>query len=461
VAEDPASSILEAHLLADTTVTTETQRAANAEALRRGQILTIALLLVGYAGYYLCRVHLSVSMPLLLDEFKNQGVNKASIGTMLSLGTGFYAAGKFLNGALADYLGGRRLFLFGMAGAILCTVFFGLSGALPLFTLAWAANRLVQSSGWAGLTKITSRWFPYSTYGSVMGLISLSYLFGDFLSRLFLGTLIRNHVGWRGVFFIAAAILGVILVATLFLLKESPRDIGLPEPHANPENVYGTDGDKAEKVNLLELLRPLLVNHRFWVVCILSFGFTMLRETFNDWIPTYLHEVVKLDKGTAGQASSLFPLFGGLSVLLAGFLSDRLGRAGRALIIFIGLIFTIPAILSLAYVQFHGSQVTPVIVLGAIAFVMLGPYSFLSGAIGLDFGGKRGSSTACCWIDGVGYIGGFLAGQYIGGTAEHQGWGAAFRTLTVVAVVTCVAAAIYLALQLTPASDRTPEKIAG
>jgi OPA family glycerol-3-phosphate transporter-like MFS transporter len=286
-----------------------------------------------------------------------------------------------------------------------------------------------------------------------MGLISLSYLFGDFLSRLFLGTLIRKdglHLGWRAVFFVAAAVLGVIFLVTLFLLKESPKDVGADEPHANPENVYGKQGDEAAKENLLALLRPLLVSPTFWVVCVLSFGFTMLRETFNDWIPTYLHEVVKMEEGAAGQASSLFPLFGGLSVLLAGFLSDRIGRTGRAAIIFGGLILTTPAIFALAHVDFHGSQTLPVVVLGGIAFVMLGPYSFLAGAIGLDFGGKRGGATACGWIDGIGYIGGMMAGNMIGGIAEHQGWSAAFVTLTIVAALTCIAATVYLYLQSRP-----------
>ncbi len=437
--------------MADTPLTSSSaEQTANASALRRGQLLTILLLLIGYAGYYLCRVHLSITTPLLIEQFHNQGINKATLGTMIAWGLAFYAAGKFINGSLADYFGGRTLFLTGMVGAILCTVLFGLSGALPLFTLAWVFNRGVQSAGWTGLTKITSRWFPYSAYGSAMGLISLSYLFGDFLSRLFLGTLIRKdglNLGWQAVFFIAAAVLGVIFLISLFKLKESPRDLGVKEPHASPENVYGKRGDQAEQGNLVDLLRPLLTTPTFWVVCVLSFGFTMLRETFNDWIPTYLHEVVKMESGAAGQASSLFPLFGGLSVLLAGFVSDRLGRAGRAVIIFGGLILTIPAIFALAHVDFQGSQALPIVVLGGIAFVMLGPYSFLAGAIGLDFGGKKGGATACGWIDGIGYIGGMLAGQMIGGIAEHQGWSAAFQTLTGVAALTCVVSAVYLFLQ--------------
>ena len=414
------------------------------------------MLIVGYAGYYLCRVHLSISTPSLIAEFgphgtvSNLGLTKATIGKITATGLLFYAAGKFLLGSSADYLGGKRMFLLGMGGAILCTLFFGLSSSLPMFYIAWAMNRGVQSGGWASLVKISSRWFPYSIYGTVMGLVSLSYLFGDFLSRQYLGWLLKwlnihnyEH-SWRILFFAAAAGLGVIFVASLFLIKESPAEVGEPEPHTNPENVYGAEGEQARQSGLAHLLIPLLTNPVFWVVCILSFGFTMVRETFNDWIPTYLVEKSGMKDGDAALWSSLFPLFGGFSVLIAGFLSDKMGHAGRAKVILGGLIIVTPALFALAYVDFGTSPVLPLMAFGLVAFLILGPYSFLAGAIGMDFGGKKGSATASGWIDGIGYIGGMLAGQWIGRIADSKGWGSAFETLAAVAVLTTVAAGVYL-----------------
>ena len=74
-----------------------------------------------------------------------------------------------------------------------------LGGGFPIFTLAWLGNRLVQSLGWAGLVKVTSRWFSYTTYGSVMAVLSLSYLFGDAISRAIMSLLLAHGFGWRGV----------------------------------------------------------------------------------------------------------------------------------------------------------------------------------------------------------------------------------------------------------------------
>src|SRR5262249_6293256 len=155
------------------------------------------------------------------------------------LGVAAYAIAKFPAGALSDYLGGRRNFLGGMLGSVLCTFLFVLGGGLPLFTLAWVGNRLVQSLGWAGMVKGSSRWFSYHSYGTVMAIISLSFLFGDAASRTFLAWLIGSGLGWRGVFVVAAATLFLLFLVNLVLLKDTPAKIGESEPRANPMAIIG------------------------------------------------------------------------------------------------------------------------------------------------------------------------------------------------------------------------------
>src|SRR5579871_3486530 len=98
--------------MADTTTFVERPEiGGETERLRRWQSITLALMFLGYAGYYMCRVHLSVATPLLIDAFKKQHVDKQAIGHIASVGTLLYAAGKFINGSVVDFLGGRRMFL--------------------------------------------------------------------------------------------------------------------------------------------------------------------------------------------------------------------------------------------------------------------------------------------------------------------------------------------------------------
>ena len=159
----------------------------DARRLRTYQGLTLALLIIGYAGYYLCRSNLSVCLPMIIEDMVRGGMDPATarirLGSIASLGVLAYAIGKFPSGTLPDFLGGRRNFLLGMAGTVLFTLWFAAGVSLPVFALAWIGNRLMQSLGWAGVVKISSKWFSYRNYGTAMALMSLSFLFGDALAR--------------------------------------------------------------------------------------------------------------------------------------------------------------------------------------------------------------------------------------------------------------------------------------
>ena len=420
------------------------------------QALTISLLFIGYAGCYLCRSHLSVTMPLIIKELAQHGMTadqaKIHLGQIVSLGVLAYAAGKFLLAGSADFWGGRRNFVGSMGGAVLFTVLFAMSGSLPLFTMAWLGNRLAQSVAWAGLVKVASRWFSYSSYGLVLAILSLSFLFGDAGARAFMGYLIRRGMGWREVFYVAASVLFVIFLLNLFFLRESRRQLGFGEPEPNPINLYkqasrhGTVAPERPP-NVREWLLPFLKSPAFLLVCGLSLGCTLVREAFNTWTPTYFHQGAGFGEGRAAELSALFPFFGGISALLCGFLSDRLGAAGRSIVTCAGL-----AIATLALIGLSARGVaTPsvaVVLVSIVAFGLLGPYSYLAGAFALDFGGKQGGAVSSGIIDSVGYLGAILAGDTVARISVSFGWPAAFLSLGVVTALSAVASAILYRSQM-------------
>jgi len=436
-------------------------------AFTRWHLLTISLLVLGYSGYYFCRSDLSVVLPLLIRDLGQHGipadVAQVRLGFIASAGVLAYALGKFVSGSLADLFGGRNNFLGGMAGAVFFTLLFALGGAFPIFTLAWIGNRLFQSSGWVGLVKVSSRWFSYSIYGTVMAVLSLSYLFGDAAARVIMALLLRAGMGWRGIFFTGAALLMLLLIANFWLLRETPQERGLPAPTTNPLNVYAAEGlkkgtkESAKSPGLSATLRPLLASKFFWMVCLLSLGTTLLRETFNLWTPTYFAEYVGLTNADAASNSALFPLFGGVSVLVAGFLSDRLGLNGRSLVLFGGLASGTVCLFLLAQVPGHGNPWIPVVLVTLVGFLLMGPYSYLAGAMSMDFGGEKGSATAAGIIDGVGYLAGVLSGDTMARITVLYGWRRAFVALAVTCLLTALVALVLAISQRREAQVRLRE----
>ncbi len=416
--------------------------------LRRQQGLVLLLLFLGYGAYYFCRANLSVATPLIVEELAAHGMDRSAalirISGITSLGVLAYALGKFTLTQFADLWGGRVAFLFGLGGAVVFTVLFALGGGLPIFTLAWIGNRLTQSVGWAGLLKVCSRWFNFSSYGTMVGILSLSYLIGDAGARQSMGYMIEHGSGWRAVFMFAAGVAALLFVLNFFLLRESRVQAGHADAEENPLNVFA--GASTAPRSIAFLLRPLLTNVPFLLVCALSFGCTVIRESFNAWTPTYLDQSAGYSVGRAASLSAVFPAVGAVSVLAMGWLSDWLGVNGRPLILAIGLTATTVALSLLGAV--HSGQagaMTALVLIGITAFCLLGPYSYLGGAMALDFGGKHAGASASGIIDGVGYIGGTLAGIGVAKISVVFGWRGVFVALAVLCGVSAVAAAwLYL-----------------
>ena len=419
--------------------------------LGRRKALTLGLMVLGYTGFYFCRSNFSVSLPLIIKDLAATGIDpkaaKESLGWVATFGTLAYAFGKLPGGGLVDFLGGRRVYLAGMGGAILFTLLFTMGGSIPFFTMAWVGNRFIQSIGWPGMVKIVSRWFAFSSYGRAMGILSLSYLWGDWAGRNGMGYLFELGFGWRGVYVIGAGVLSALFLLTLTLLRESPGELGLAEPETTPSNLFGEDGSDPTPPSLRELLMPLFRSPVFWLVCGLSFGLTLVRETFNTWTALYFVEAVGMEAGQAAKMSGYFPLFGGFSVLLAGFLGDRARRGGRAAIILGGMILTGGALIALGLIDPRASTTAPVALVSLVAFLLIGPYSYLAGAISLDLGGKRGGATTCGIVDFIGYLGGAFAGRAVAGISVEYGWRGAFATLAVVAWASAAAAGCLMVVQ--------------
>jgi OPA family glycerol-3-phosphate transporter-like MFS transporter len=315
---------------------------------------------------------------------------------------------------------------------------FAASGTLPLFTLAWIANRLSQSIGWSAVIKVSSRWFHYSRYGAVAAVLSCSYLIGDAIARPSMGLLLAHGVPWRGLFVFGAAVAGAMFLANLLFLRESCTDEGFPAAVANPANVFAHGG---RPQSYLTLVLPLLRSRAFLTVCLLGFATTMVRETFNTWTPSYLHDFLGLKVSAAAVMSAVFPGVGAVSAILAGWASDRLGHNGRALLLILGLAGTAAGLLVLT--QLHpgtAGTVVPIVMIGVVAFCLLGPYVFLPGAFALDFGGTQAGAVASGLVDGTGYFGGVAAGSIMAWLAVRFGWGGMFLALAAVSALAALGA---------------------
>lgn len=389
--------------------------------LSSSQLTTLGLLFAGYVGYYFCRSNLAVLTPqLILDQ--PDALSKERIGVIVTVGIIAYLVGKLTTGPVCDFLDGKRMFVAGMIISSLFTIGISFSvGFVPLLLL-WIGNRYAQSIGWSGLVKVASRWFPAARYGLIMGILSLSYQFGDSLAKLCLGALLELGLTGREVFQCSALILAAIAAVTWMALRSTPLELGQQEPEVNPENVYGASGSDSRPAGLWQLIRPLLSNPTFWLICSMCAGLTFLRETLIFWTPDYLKSTFDLTTGKAAKYSSILPLAGGAAAVLIGFGTDRWFAKRRSTILAVCLATLTCLLLFMATVGHRLELAAQIGTLSAIFFFMVGPYSTLGGAIALDLGARRGGATTAGLVDSAGYGFGSASGAIAGMFARNSNW---------------------------------------
>ncbi len=409
--------------------------------LAKWRLSTFWVMLIGYIGYYLCRGNLSAAFPLLEQEF---GYSNTQLGLIVSLSEIAYAAGKFINGPLADRLGGRRIFLVGMAGAVFWNLIFALSSTLTTFIIVWCCCRYFLSMGWGGLTKTIGSWYSSDKNGRVMGAISVSFQFGGAIAALFAGFLVSIGVGWQGVFVYPAILLSVIWIWAFFASRGHPSDV--------VEGAIALEGETAKKQladygdedspNVRTILRTLLKMPIYRELLLFSFLTTLLRSVFLIWTPKFLFDIGQ-GASAAILKSAIFPLLGVAGTLFIGWYTDHHARNGdRARMMWMMLAMLVLCTLAISILSLSETPNYNLIIifLGGSGFFLLGPYSMSSGALTLDIAGAKGAGSCTGIIDGMGYIGGAIAAFAAGAMSDTLGWSQVFLVLTGFAFVSTLSA---------------------
>ena len=415
--------------------------------LKRWRVSTFWVMLLGYVGYYLCRGNLPAAFPLIGREFS---YTNSELGLIAAYSEIAYAIGKFINGPLSDKVGGRKIFLLGMIGAIFFNVLFGLSSSLIAFILVWCFCRYFLSMGWGGLTKTIGAWYPAEKNGTVMGFISLNFQFGGVIATLFAGMLVAMGYGWREIFFIPAGVLAVIFIWSYFASKSKPSDVIPGFSYTKQAKLHGVKakqpladlGGEDEVIPVKEIIRKLLRLRVFQTLLAFSFFATFLRSVFFFWTPKFLVDI-GMGESNAILKSALFPFLGALGTVLLGWYTDtRVKNGDRARIMWISLSGLVVSLLGLAYYSHQADPNHTIIVTltGLCGFFLLGPYAMVSGCLTLDIAGSKGAGSCTGMLDGVGYLGGAIAAFGAGVLSDQLGWSEVFLFLAGFAVLATVCA---------------------
>lgn len=394
---------------------------------------------LAYAGFYLTRKTISVAPPEMMKEFGWE------LHTVTFIMSGFfwaYAFGQFLSGVLGDKIGSRSMLAIGLGTTIVMNFLFGFSSAVVFFFLLWTINGLAQSAGWPAVIKGMSNWFSVNERGKVMGPWGTCYTVGD-VAGTALAAFVIGHVAvttitgadgtevsytnWRWVFWVASIALAAIVGIVFLVFRNRPEDVGLPSitDYQGITTSENSDPGDDDNVSMWENSKEVLSQGPIWVLGITYFGLKFIRYTFMFLVTTYLATERGFKTDTAGYISVLFALVGIAGTFIASYLSDTLFKSRRAPI---SVIMLVGLSASLLFFWKAPLALIPV-AMGLVGFMTYGPDFVVSAVAVMDFGSRKGASTAAGFVNGMGSFGPAVMTTVVGIVQMHGGWDSVFILL--------------------------------
>ncbi|XP_042565390.1 glucose-6-phosphate exchanger SLC37A1 isoform X2 [Clupea harengus] len=397
-----------------------------------------------------------------------------------------YAVGMYLSGIIGERLPIRLYLTVGMVTSGLFTCLFGLGYIYNIHSLGFyifiqVANGLVQTTGWPSVVTCIGNWFGKGRRGLIMGVWNSHTSVGNILGSLIAGCYVSSN--WGMSFIVPGVIIMVMGVVCFLFLIEHPNDLksissqntslgnkklqkswtgrngqGDLQYKPNKTQSWDTelllpqqprDGVCAERDGVCVPVQQLVVVKSetepsaisfmgaLRIPGVVEFSLCLLfaklvSYTFLFWLPMYMTKAAHLDAKKAGDLSTLFDVGGIVGGILAGVISDKLGK--RASTCAVMLLLAAPTLYGFSMISELGTGPTIVMLLVCGGLVN-GPYSLITTAVSADLGthkslkgNARALSTVTAIIDGTGSVGAAV-GPLLAGLLSAHGWDQVFYML--------------------------------
>ncbi len=366
----------------------------------------------GYTLYYVCRLSINVMKKPIIDEGIFTETQLGIIGSALFFS---YAAGKLVNGFLADYINIRRFMAMGLFVSAMVNFILGSQSLFILFIILWGINGWFQAIG--SNTSVVSlvRWFSKKERGTYYGFGSASLSLGEVFTFI-VTSFIVTSLGWRFGFW-SSGIFG--LIGTVVLLRyfhDTPESKGLM-PIAEYKSDYEVITVKDKSVTSIQF--GLLKNPALWILALSSLFIYAVRYSITSWGILFLQTQKSYTAIEASSIISVSSIFGIVGTISSGLISDKIFNARRNVP---ALFFGIINILSLTVFLLTPKSFLWVDILSMVFFgISIGVLvCYLGGLMALDIAPKKASGAVMGMIGITSYAGAGIQDIVSGYLMEHN-----------------------------------------
>lgn len=307
------------------------------------------VLFVAYSIQYLDRVKTAVLNPMIAQDIH---LTTSDIGTGAFLMLLFYGPAQYVSGILTDRFGAKRILIFSIIAWSVMTAWMGFIQTPGQYLFRMALFGVLVGTEYVPSARILMRWFNKNDRARAQALLSWAWILTPAWASVF-ATQLAAHAGdWRIVFFLTAAMGAVPLIMVIFYIFDRPehyKNITREElAHSYQDEIQagilkGDDFRDTQKKILAAKNFSFfdLFKQRSYVAVV--FVDIVMQITFYGalvWIPLYLSDTFKFSLQTMGLWSALYFLAGAVGSFTSSYLSDKVFRGNRRIMIvtcFVGL----------------------------------------------------------------------------------------------------------------------------
>jgi sugar phosphate permease len=374
-----------------------------------------------YGAFYFCRTNISVAnaaKPGMTSAVVDGGLglSAAEVGWILASLKIAYGLGQLVNGQLSERVSPRVMLAIGMFGSAALNVAFGMGTAFYFLLFVWATNGFCQSLGWTPCVRVAANWVPIARRGKAIGIIGTGYQITFGLTYLIAG-FATAYLGWRGSFFVPAAMLAFAGLFMLLFLRETPEEFDGGAGRSSA--AYRVQ----QQLPFSELLYCTLYNPALWLIGATLLLVNACRYGYIDWGVKHLVETRSLAIDKAVVQYFVIAIGAAAGSYLAGWATDRFFGSRRAPVICI-LLVALGGFSVIYEPAVRSGPLPTMALLVAIGFCIIGPQVLLVGTAPADMAHRGASAAAAGFVNFMGYIGAAMGDVVTGyfSSAENGGW---------------------------------------
>jgi MFS family permease len=263
------------------------------------------------AGYFLSFCYRNINAVISKDLVAEFSLSAADLGFLTSMYLLAFAAFQLPLGVLLDRYGPRRTVASLLCAAAAGAVVFALARDVAMLSTGRALIGLGVSAGLMGAIKAFSLWFPLARLATMNGLYLAVGGLGALAATAPAEALVHG-LGWRGLFFLLAALTLVTAFAVFFVVPEKP----LP-------------GSSERVRDQLAQLGRIFTTRAFWRIAL---PVMLVQGTYialqGLWLGPWLYDVAGLARQQVASHLLTTALGYIAGALFFGWAADRLAQRG-------------------------------------------------------------------------------------------------------------------------------------